>query len=134
MKYGFVAMLSTTPYIAFSILFSFCIHLYGAAKRRSCDVLTTVDRAHHAVHFDLPVGDRYFSNFVAEVTFDLKHETSSPAFSVVSAIGEHLFGKGIYTSTGLTASHGSEDGDAGKRPRSGTISHCGVAAGCGRLG
>src|SRR5216683_1129886 len=55
------------------------------------------------------------AEFVAEVAFYFEDEASSPALSVFSTIGEYLFGKGVHACTGLTASHGSEDGDPGKK-------------------
>jgi hypothetical protein len=69
-------------------------------------------------------------DFVAEVTVDFKHESSNPAFSIFSRIGEHLFGKRINASTGLTASHGSEDGDPGKKA---SLGHNQPLRGSGRL-
>src|SRR6266478_2810679 len=55
------------------------------------------------------------ADFVAEIAFYFEDEASRPAFSIFSTIGEHLFGKGVHACTGLTASHGSEDGDPGKQ-------------------
>ena len=68
---------------------------------------------------------------MAEVTFDFKHESSNPAFSVFSTIGERLFGKGINASAGLTATHGSEDGDTCKKT---ALGHNEPLGSCGRLG
>jgi hypothetical protein len=65
-----------------------------------------------------PPGGHTFPGFrglLAEVTFDFKHQSCSPAFGIFCLIGEHLLGKGIHASTALTASHGPEDCDPGEK-------------------